>query len=365
MTVTSAQSQPLDAIRQSLQTDIIEVLQSHIDVLRPVSRNDAYEIVMNEPHVLSGCFSIFRAHPEYFRHLITGPDGAPVDIKTSDNAMLRCGRTLADAVALVVRTATKRYFRRTVGVKTGAAPDQFSRKRADELYTAIADYVRYEWQTTLIPSYARLSVPTVNLLKDRILEFREPSEIIGLAENPPPAGSPLPPMLLDRAERVFNPNRGSLNPEALWKVCQQMDMGRLYPGVDAKALQLIVAQIVTAQPEALEIMMPVLGSEVRRFCVFLFVVHAEFGQGRFQSIFGPGGQLHILNRWMARLLERPVPVNRLTELRAVYRDIITQGATSELDEKKAAKQASAAAAPAPAGPPKSLADAVAAAALKK
>jgi len=336
MAESVATNNHLEAIRLALQTEIIDVFRQRIDVLRPMTREQAYEMVLNQPMILSNCLDILRTHPEYFEHLILGPDGNPVDFANNYDVMLKCGRTLNEIIGIVLRSATKRYFRRTVGIRGSDGGSKLNRKRADDLYTAISDHILYEWQTTLIPSYARLNIGIVTLLNERILEFRDPAELIGLAENPPPLSSPLPPLLLDTADRVFNPRSGSLNPETMWRVFQQMDIARLYPGHDSKSLLTVISQVVLAQPEALDVVRPVLGTSLRRFCLFLFTVHSELGNARYQSVFGRGGQWYVVERWMARYKERPEPALKFDDMLLAYRNIVTAGTQPEFEIKKPA-----------------------------
>ena len=327
MTITDSPTSPVDIIRQALQTDFIDVFRQRMDVLRPASREDAYDMVMNQPQLLSSCFSLFRGNPDHFRHLMLDDKGQPADFTRSDDVLLKCGRTLADSIALVVRSATKRYFRRHVGIRLGAQPDTLSRKRADQLYSAIAEFIRFDWQSRLIPAYARLNVAIVNVLRERLLEFREPAEVIGLTTNPNALSAGQPPLLCDTARRAFTPRSGSLNPETVWLVCQQMDLGRLYSATDAKDLMTFSAQISMAEPDALNLMFPALGQSLRHFCMFLFVVHAEFGYARYHSVYGTGGQRHTIQRWMERLAKRPFPPPDFNAMRDTFREVILDGAT--------------------------------------
>lgn len=313
----------IEGVRQALKTDIIGIIQTEIESLTPLSRDDAYDKVMNNPNLLDGCFNLFRAKPDLFSKAIVDQNGKPA---TQDNALLVCGRTLADAITLIVRAAAKRYFRSHANHIPGN-DGQSGHKAADYLYNSIKDVLLYEWQSRLIPSYLRMPVALFKQMGARLFDFREPSELTSLAECAEPLNSRRPPLLLDNANRVLVKGRETIDPEILWTVCQQMDLARLYPGQDTKALRIAVAQIAAAQAQALSPMMPVLGQDIRRFCVFLFVVHAQEGAPRFKAVYGEGGQVHVVRGWMARIKELPTPKPTLVELKESYGAVIAAGAT--------------------------------------
>ena len=312
----------VDGVREALRSDVISIIQKEVEALRPLTRDSAYDRVMNSPLVLDGCFRLFRAKPELFRDVVTDKAGRPV---TGDNALLSCGRTLADAIALIVRAAAKRYFRShsdsMAPPASGSANDPKS--SPDALYSAMRENLRYEWQPQLIPNYARMPVSLVRFMGERLLDFREPAELTSLADGADFSDGHRTPLLLDNAQRLMIRGRPSIDPEVLWRVCQQMDIARLYPCEDARGLRRAVAQISTAQPEALAPMLPVLGHDIRRFAVFLFVVHAILGAHRFKSVFGEGGQTYVVQRWMDRLASMPPANPRLAEMQSAYEDVIS------------------------------------------
>jgi len=309
----------VEGVRETLRTDIIAIFQSQIEALRPLTRDAAYNRVMNNPHVLDGCFKIFRARPDLFDGVIVDQHGK---LAVHNHTILTCGRTLADAIALVVRAAAKRYFRAHEELIPNPCPSA-----AETLYTTLKDVLQFEWQTVLIPNYLKLPIPLIKQIGPRLFDFQEPTEVMGLADSVEPADSRRPPLLMDNANRVLIKGKEVIDPEILWKVCQQMNMSRLYPDQDAKGVRVAVSQIAVAQPGALSAMIPLLGRDIRRFCVFLFVVHASLGAARFKSIYGEGGQTYVVRRWMERLKEFPPPPTRLSEMISHYEMIINSGAT--------------------------------------
>lgn len=313
----------IEGVRQALKTDIIGIIQQEIEPLSALSREAAYDKVMNNPHLLDGCFRLFRSKPDLFSQAIIDQNGKPAQ---HDNALLVCGRSLAEAITLIVRAAAKRYFRSNAKHIPGHDGGS-DHKAADHLYNSIKDMLLYEWQSRLIPNYLRMPVTLFKQMGVRLFDFREPSELSSLADYAEPDNSRRLPLLMDNANRVLVKGRETIDPEILWTVCQQMDLARLYPNHDAKSLRVAVAQIAAAQAAALAPMMPVLGDDIRRFCVFLFVLHAMEGAPRFKAIYGEGGQVHVVRGWMARLNDMPMPKPTLTDLQECYGAVIGAGAT--------------------------------------
>ena len=333
----------IEKIRLSLRTDVVDVLRTEISTLRSLPRNTAYETIMNQPTVLDACFRLMREKPELFQRVALDERAQPV---SSDEAMLQCGRTLGEVITLVVRAAARRYFRARLGQRRAAAkpkPGLMSRVAralklgasqpatripapetpADRLYDAMRDYLRFDWQALLIPHYTPMSPKLVNQLGPRLLDIREPAELKALAGAEGEGGAQS--LLLGGASRLIAVGGDAIDPELLWQVCQQMDLGRLYPNRDAATVRRAVAQVAAIQPEAVAVLMPVLGSDIRRFTAFLMIAHAGMGEQRFRQLFGRGGQLKVVRRWMERLATRELPPPRLDDMKRFYQELFDAG----------------------------------------
>ena len=316
--LASSDNDGLIGIRRTLRTDVIAILQREIPPLREFSPAAAYDYVMDRPFVLDGCFTLFRSKRTLFSDLLLGNDGQAV---LGDADLLACGRTLAEVIPLVVQASAKRYFRLHSQLIPERGPGD-GKIAADNLFDSLRDNLRFDWQARLIPNYVKFSVSLARRIGARLLDFREPSELVGLAECSEIVGSRPPPLLLDTATRVLTPSRTMIDPETLWKVAQQMDLGRLYPNGGTKAVRLAVAEIAVTQPKAVEFMLPVVGKDIRRFCAFLFVVHATLGAAQFKTIFGEYGQFYVVQRWMELIKRSPQPLPNLTDLRQFYETVI-------------------------------------------
>ncbi len=314
---TMSDSGALAKIRQSLRTDVIAVLSNEVSELQKLDRDAAYDLVMSRPHLLSACFGVFRQQPQLFRTLLIDEKGRPV---ADDVAPLSCGRSTDDVVALVVRASAKRYFRTHADLIPDDGKEK-GRAAADRLYEATSDHLRYEWQCPLIPAYVRMPVPLMAQLGERLLEFRESGELLAMASDDDPfTAVRRVPLLLDGANRILKDY--ALDPDLLWKVGQQMDIVRLYPELEGKSLRPVIAEMAVAQPKALKHMMPVLGKDVRRFCTFLFVVHAKLGDARYKSVFGENGQSYVVEKWMDLIKRKPPPAPTLAVMTNFYLETI-------------------------------------------
>jgi hypothetical protein len=217
----------LAQINYALRGPVTDIFRRLIPDLRDATRPEAWERMMNNPELASRCFQEFRRRPDLFEEVLRGPNRQPV---TTDDQPLSCGRTLAQIIAMIVRAIAKRYFqakldrpRVQVAPRTTERPGFLesllrllrrkpapSKKtissRATVLFEAFRDFLLYEWQTILIPSYAHMPVALVRSLGPRILDFHAPAEIDKLVENTrfpqPRVGPPLPPERQNDSEDV-------------------------------------------------------------------------------------------------------------------------------------------------------------------
>lgn len=307
-------------ISQALKGDLVVVFQREVPALADLGRDAAYEAVMNDPSLLDTCFRLFRSRPELFTTLVVDGDRNPV---TSDAVGLWCGRTLGEAVSLVVRASARRYFRRKLGqtrrvaVKPKRPPGMMERLGTslglvtpakplmrkvvgpgDRLFEVIREHLCFDWQAALIPHYAPLAPEMVTQLGPRLLDIREPSELRALSSREERAGlaDGRPPLLLDTAKRLIKPSGDTMDSELLYKVCNQMDLARLFPDRDANAMRRAIAQVAGTSAEAIEKIMPVLGGDIRLFVCFFFVAFVTLGEDEYRQCFSVGGN----TQWMVK-----------------------------------------------------------------
>lgn len=232
--LSSPRSQAIRRINLTLEGPVADVLAQMLPELKKLPRRSVLERVLDDPVLLDRCFKAFRAQPERFYALLVDHRNLPVD---QADAMLACGRTLEEVVAMVVRTCAKRQFRQRLdGVSRplrggpdrprGKSPDGlfdrlsrlFSppppprRSRGDILYDSFKEHLRHDWQVALVPDYSTLSPQLVRRMGARILDYRLPEDIQRLRENPldPPPPTPLP----EPAAAVPSPPDGPVPPPA-------------------------------------------------------------------------------------------------------------------------------------------------------
>lgn len=344
-----ASVKPTEQIVEALKGDLVVVFQQHIPALTGLGRDAAYEAVMNDPDLLHACFTLFRSQPELFTTLVVDTARQPV---TSDEGGLWCGRSLGEAITLVVRASARRYFRRKLGqtrrvaVKPRRGPGFWERLglalglleprrpvmrkvvgAGDRLFEAIREHLRFDWQAALIPHYAPLAPEMVTQLGPRLLDIREPSELRALSSREERAGlaEGRPPLLLDSAKRLIKSSGDTMDSELLYKVCNQMDLVRLFPDRDANALRRAIAQVAGTSPEAIEQIMPVLGGDLRLFVSFFFVAYVTLGEEEYRQCFGIGGNTAwMVRRFADRLAQLGgLPPPAFDAIRSVFASVLT------------------------------------------
>ena len=196
----------------------MEILRDLLPEVKALPRDKAMHHIMDDLGLLARCFVAYRENPERFRQLMVAPKTGDLVVNPQDP--LTCGRSFDDIVGLVVRTAAKRHFMQTIDgdlrpfragrflttdemnsvqLMMSAFGKKFERgsdsTKGRELYKAMGDNLRYDWQIPLMPEYAKLPVSLVKKLGEQILDYKLASELQQLRQNPkdPPPPSQLKP----------------------------------------------------------------------------------------------------------------------------------------------------------------------------
>ncbi|HLO75494.1 MAG TPA: hypothetical protein VK196_03460 [Magnetospirillum sp.] len=330
-------------MNDSLQGPVAEVLARFVPELRRLPAGQAYHRVLDDIGLLQDCFSAFRAQRDSFRAILVDERLQPV---ADDRAMLSCGRTLEQVVAMIVRTAAKRYFRRKLGsagnhhqlhenhVRQGipargvvhritqalTEPKQHKtpvhaapvRSKADELYDAIKHHLLHEWQVPLVPTYADMSPSLARALGDKLLDLRTPEDLRRVVDDPDEAAklfdipdaeaaeaNALAASAGRRDERarlseVLTPDGRRLRTEAFGPTLLRPDV-RSQLTISAEGVRLgETLRMVGGMPAKL--LVAELGLRVEQLAVFLLVAHEALGPNVFERIFGQPGQIDLLMR---------------------------------------------------------------------
>ena len=216
--IASQHAQIIRQINLTLEGPVAEVLAHLVPELKKLPRRGVLELILDDPALLDRCFKAFRANTERFRSLLVDEHNVPVE---QADALLACGRSLDDVMAMVVRTCAKRHFRKRLDgsakpLKGSAKPDKEQaaslmrrllrlfaaaekakpprRSRGEVLYDAFQENLLHDWQVPLVPEYSTLSPQLVRRLGKRILDYKVPEDIRRLKDSPTelPTPSTLP-----------------------------------------------------------------------------------------------------------------------------------------------------------------------------
>lgn len=335
----TAPAHPVETIRSLLRREVAVILKDTMPALALVAEDKVYDHVMADPILLEQAFRVMRGQPELFKNIITTPQR---QFPASDDDALWCGRTLSEAVALVVRACARRYFKqrlrvakyrpirqakigfwRSLAILMGLAePPRPPRRKpipsaGDTLYAAMRDLLRYEWQVPLIPAYSTLSPQLVSSLGERLLEYRDPLKVQLLADHATESAlvDGKLPLLLSDAHRLMTAASEDINAEVLWNVCQKMRMAALFPGHDTAEMRKAVSLVAATSPQALKILMPVLGDDIRKFTLYLFTVYGKFGPARYRQVLGTQCQTWVVEAMAKRAAKEPPLIGTHEEMK--------------------------------------------------
>ncbi len=322
------QDDGLDLVRETLRTQIADILRVNIAQLSTLPQHEVYDHILNTPGLLHECFQVFRNQPDLFRKVVLRKDKRPVADGSDE---LWCGRSLDHVTALVVRAAARRYFRDVMpppeappvvvetpsllhktAVKLGIkkpvhrAPYVAPKGQGDKLYEVFRDNLRYEWQAQLIPSYSALTPSTVRVLGPRILKLRESAQIdILAAEGLGPDGRL--PLLLEDARRLRAVD-GSIDSNALMEAFVKQGLDAVFPELDDVALRKAVSQISTMETKAVDMIFPAMEYALKPVTVFLFTAYNKLELKGFRQAFGPHCALWAVQKLSKHLeTQRPWP----------------------------------------------------------
>lgn len=285
-------------INDTLKGRVADIFRGLIPALAGLSGDEFYETVMSNSELLHGCISIFQRNRAAFRTLLVDARGRPVN---DDFVALRCGRSVHDITAMIVRTHAKRHFKSTLG---GDPNDPKS--KAGALYLAINEYLIHDWQVSLVPHYAPLPLAKVQELGPRLLDVREPEILQAMATGraPAPAEKPKPalPEVPAREQRWWK----ALNDPAVQKVLGEKSEieRREFVAVLTEVNDLVHADLFQR-----------LRMTDNHAAVALIAAYKLMGRASFQAHFGIPGKPAVINAIADRLEKRGI--DSFTDLKAM------------------------------------------------
>jgi len=353
-------------VRSTLAGPVIQVLRGLMPELGRVPVETAYDRVIGSIYLLTRTFKAFRERREHFSHFLVDCHGRAVaDAATP----LSCGRSLDQVVAMVVRTAARRYFRQHLGdkAKTRPAPTVKADGAAEELYDAIKEYLLYEWQVPLVPTYATLSVDHLRTLGPGLLRCDTPAKLARALGLPVPVDTtgffastgrqgPDDDMETEAAEtRRSAPEAVEAAPErqpmdaakrqALMAEIISSDGRRLRgasfvdsllsPDVRAVlksgGVTLYLTGILsTVRAEVATTLVGVLGLDMDQLAVLLLRIHEAVGDSVFLRIFGSDAESALLEHLVGRAEVAGIgPGSSLAEVAAFATTVFTRPARTK------------------------------------
>jgi hypothetical protein len=203
----NAGDEAVRVVRETLKGPVIQVMRRLVPDLAQVSPDVAYDHALANLGLLERCFKAFREQRDRFRHILVDKSGRVVD---NDTSLLTCGHNLEVVVAMIVRTAAKRYFRNHIGLEQApkflsAQPKLLDKMRkvlanpgnkktlSEELYECIKGYLLFEWQVPLVPTYAKLTPAQVSTMGRKLLSYKDEVELAKATGLPVPISKAPPP----------------------------------------------------------------------------------------------------------------------------------------------------------------------------
>lgn len=331
-------------INGTLQGPVVDILGQFLPELKALPREQAYDRTLDDLDLLGRCFDIFRKERSRFRHVLVDERRRPVG---EDNVPLSCGRTLAEVVAMVVRTAAKRYFRRALSPAQRIEVEEVRavapiRSPADELYDAIKAYLLHDWQVPLVPAYSEMDPALVRRVGAKILDCRERTALDRLIADPdapvrpledeaaatPAAATfaapfvspfapatkapiaPIAPVTNSRSaslDDVLTPDRQRLRAEAFTQTLLDPEVRAVLPNADQILRIGDVLRGVGGTPATT--LIEGLGLRKDQLAVMLMVAQDSIGSTVFGRLFGPRADPELVGRIVERARLRGIGPN--------------------------------------------------------
>lgn len=306
------------AVRQitdTLKGPVAAVFRSLVPAFGDMDGAEFYDSVLASSDLLHGLILIFQKRRDAFAHLLVDAQGRPVH---DDFVRLKCGRSVHDVIAMIVRTHAKKHFRATLG---GDPNDPKS--KAGRLYQAMNEYLIHEWQVPLVPHYAGLSAAKMRELGPMLLDLKTAAEVDAVvaqssarrAEVAPPetqvqpananalgggqgaARQPLEDLMVESHSREQDFWWETLNDHQV-----RQAMGNL---TDSDMRELTAAFCQLGEATRAQLLAP-LGLSLYQAAVVLGTSYRTLGRAGFTQIFGKPGNAAAVTAFAGKLKARGI-----------------------------------------------------------
>lgn len=325
-------------INEALKGPVAAIYRGLVPAFSSIGREEFYDTVMDSTELLTGCLQIFQLQRVHFSSLLVDERGRSVN---DDRIRLRCGRSVQDIVAMIVRTHAKRRFRSALG---GDPNDPAT--RSGRLYLAIRDYLLHDWQVPLVPHYAPLPVETVLRLGPGLLDLRDPEALQALLPSAPrpapapsvaaaaaptpvpaPSAAPSAPPASPPLVRLVPSGAGPARPtspqeEFWWDALTDASVAQVLGKHTPNELRELVAALAGANDSVRSELFAGLSLSTFQAAVCLSTAFRVLGRNSFANLFGQPGKPAAIATIAKRLRERGA--GSRTDLRTLAR--LTEGA---------------------------------------
>lgn len=296
-------NQAVKSITEALKGPVAEVFRNLVPGFGEFNGAMFYDSVISNPDMLHGCLLIFRKRRDAFSHLLVDSKGRLVN---DDFVALRCGRTVHDIIAMIVRTHAKRHFKDALG---GDPNDKTS--KSGRLYNAMNEYLIHEWQVPLVAHYAPLPAHKMKELGPALLDLKTSAEVDALVAKaggvpvngkavptlPPPSVAKEEPVLVETNSREY---------DFWWETLNDPQVrNTLGPLHDNDKRELVAAFCSISEASRNELLG---GFSLSLFqgAVLLARCYQGLGRATFAQVFGKPGSPDVVKAFAARLKTRNV-----------------------------------------------------------
>lgn len=322
-------------ITDTLKGPVAAIYRTLVPALSELSGQQFYDTVIASSDLLHGCLLIFRKRRDAFADILVDSKGRVVN---DDFVHLRCGRSVHDIIAMIVRTHAKQHFRASLGGDPNDPKSQSGR-----LYQAMNEYLIHEWQIPLVLHYAPLPVVKVRELGPRLLDFRTPEEIQALHGNtqaaPVPDAPPVQarPTATPRIEPALL-EESSRERDFWWETLNDPQVRSAMGNMSDKDMRELTAAFCHLGDETRSQLLAPLGLSLYQAAVLLGTCHTVLGRAAFTQIFGKPGNGRAVTAFTAGLKRKGI--GSRVDLRTLERE--TRGTLSTMPRPTARRAMAAA-----------------------
>lgn len=306
------------AVRQigdALKGPVAVIFRKLIPALSDLSGQEFYDAVMASSDLLHGCLLIFRKRRDAFAELLVDARGRPVN---DDFVALRCGRSVHDIIAMIVRTHAKQHFRTSLG---GDPNDPKS--RSGRMYQAVNEYLIHEWQIPLVQHYTPIPLARLRELGPGLLDCKTVDALKTLvpATTTQPTPSTNPVVARPVAPPIEPPMLLSTSPEHefWWETVNDTAVRAVLGDMTEADMRDLTATLCQLGQETRNRLLAPLGLSLQQAAVLLGTCHRALGRAAFGQIFGPAGDGTAIAALTDVLMRKAV--SSRSDLRTLEREV--------------------------------------------